>query len=332
MTRIALGIVVALLLMLGAGSRVFRIRTIGAPTGNSARVGETVVTMMSRLEPYAPSLNRNPGNDRYTLGLLIHSTRDTTVRQFVTIVKGQQASNLGLVKITAVEGNVVWFRAPDVGAYDIARRRFLAEEPGWAAKPQEPARPFSLGDYSSGDRAILSMLIAGGYPTPAKWLGVLTEAEARDGFGAGSTLSAAYPFDRSKEPRRFYSTEIDRVDGKPRVRQLEPLGGDGMLNAAFLRAARGGDILHLAGDGFLLLYESKPYRAGSIMAARIDGTGKVVWTVDTGIGELREILPDPAFPVLIGEGPRIPDKVPEPLLVVVHASTGRLATHSLWLK
>lgn len=105
-----------------------------------------------------------------------------------------------------------------------------------------------------------------------------------------------------------------------------------MLNAAFVRAERQGEILRLAGDGFLLVYESKPSRAGTIMAARVDGAGKIVWTVDTGIGELREILPDPAFPALIGERPGLPGKVAESILLVVDAASGRVATHSLWLK
>ena len=331
MTRTALGILVAVLLIAGVGSRMFRIRTIGSPAGNSARVGETIVTLMSRLEPYVPTLHRNPANDRYTVGLLIHSARDSTVRRFVPVAKGQQATNLGLVKITAVQGNVVWYRAPEVGAYDIARRKFLAEEPGWAAAPQEPERPFSLADLATGDRAILSMLIAGGYPTPDRWIGVLTEVEAAGAFRPGSSLSAAYPLDRSKEPRRFYTSLVDRADGKPRIKQLEALGGDGMLNAAFLRVERAGEILRV-GDAFLLLWESKPYRAGTIMAARVDGAGKLVWAVDTGIGELREILPDPALPVLIGESPKVPDKVSEPILLVLDASSGQLTTHSLWLK
>ena len=332
MPRTALGVLVAVLLIAGVGSRLFRIRTIGAPAGNSARVGEAIVTLMSRLEPYVPTMNRKPGNDRYSVGLLIHSTRDTTVRQFVPIAKRQQATNLGLMKITAAQGNVVWYRAPEVGAYDIARGKFLADERGWTATPQAPERPFSIADLATGDRALLAMLIAGGYPTPDRWIGVLTEAEAAGSFRTGSSPSTAYPLDRSKEPRRFYTSLIDRTSGTPRIKRLEALGGDGLLNAAFLRVERGGEILRLAGDGFLLLWESKPYRAGTIMAARVDGAGKLVWTVDTGIGELREILPDPAFPVLIGERPRVPDKVPEPILLVVDASTGRLTTHSLWLK
>jgi hypothetical protein len=64
----------------------------------------------------------------------------------------------------------------------------------------------------------------------------------------------------------------------------------------------------------------------------VDGSGRIVWSVDTGIGELQGILPDPAFPALSGEPPMIPDKVPEPRLVVLDASSGKMTTHSLWIR
>jgi hypothetical protein len=332
--RLALGILAAVgLLIVGVGSRVFRIKTIGSPTGNSTRVGETILTLMSRLEPYVPSLHRDPGKDRYTIGLLIHSARDTTIREFVPIVTGQRATSLPLVKFTAVTGNVAWFRAPEVGAYDVARRRLLAEEPGWASLTEPPIRRMSLADYATGDRAVLSMIISGAYPVPGRWIGVLSEEEAAGSFRDGTWLSSGYPLERSREPRRFYTTAVFQgEDGRPRIRKLVPLGGEGLLNAGFMRTKREGEALRLEGDGFLLLWESKPHRAGTMMAARVDGTGKVLWTVDTGIGDVRELLPDPASPALIGERPRIPDKVPEPILVVLDAASGRLVTHSLWLR
>jgi hypothetical protein len=99
-----------------------------------------------------------------------------------------------------------------------------------------------------------------------------------------------------------------------------------------VRAKRTGENLVLAGGGGLLIWQTKPYRSGSVMAARIDSTGTVTWSVDTGIGDLRQVLPDPATPAFIGERPKIPDKLSEPILVIVDAATGRVTTHSLWLK
>lgn len=184
MPRLGLGILVAVLLIVALGSCTFKIETTGVPAGKSARLGETIITMMSRLEPYVPTANRNPGNDRYTIGLLIHSARDTTARQFVPISTGQRASDIPLMSIIAVEGNLVWYRAPEVGAYDIARRKFLADM---------PATPLSLADLATGDRAILSMLIAGGHPTPRQWLGVLSETEVTSAWGPGTSIWSTFP-------------------------------------------------------------------------------------------------------------------------------------------
>ena len=55
------------------------------------------------------------------------------------------------------------------------------------------------------------------------------------------------------------------------------------------------------------------------------------WQVETGIGELLDVLPDAEWPALVGQRPRVPDKVPEPILVVVDAKSGRVRTWSLWM-
>ena len=68
------------------------------------------------------------------------------------------------------------------------------------------------------------------------------------------------------------------------------------------------------------------------MAARVDSSGAVGWSLDTGIGTLLQVLPDPATPAFIGERPRIPDQLSEPILVIIDAATGKLTTHSLWLR
>ena len=332
MTRSGLGILVAVLLIVVLGCRALMIKSTATPMGKSVRVGETIITMMARREPYMATLHRDPGKDRYTIGLLIHSARDTAVREFVPIVTGQRAVDTPLMDIIAIEGNLVWFRAHEVGAYDIVRRKLLAEEPGWSATP--PAKQFSSAERARDERGWIGMLIAGGEPTPTQWLAALNETEITRnwGYGPGASITVSMPIERTKEPRRLYITATERVNGDLRIKQLEPLGGDSMLNAGFVRAERYGEILRLAGGGFLLLYETTPNLARTIMAARVDGAGRIVWTVDTGIGELHAILPDPAFPALSGEPPMIPDKVPEPRLVVLDAASGRIAVHSLWLR
>lgn len=332
MIRLGLGILVAVLLIVVLGCRALTITSTATPMGKSVRVGDIIVTMMNRREPYLVSLHRDPGKDRYTIGLLIYSARDTAMREFVPIVTGQRAVDTPLMDIIAVEGDVVWFRAAEVGAYDIGRRKLLAEEPGWSGAP--PAKRFSSAERSRDERGVLGMLIAGGEPTPTQWLAALNEHEITRnwGYGPGASITVSMPIERSKEPRRLYLTETSRVNGDLRIKKMEPLGGDSMLNAGFVRVDRYGEILRLAGGGFLLLYESTPNLDRTIVAARVDGTGRITWTVDTGIGALHAILPDPAFPALSGEPPMTPDKVPEPRLVVLDAATGKIAIHSLWVR
>jgi hypothetical protein len=332
MTRLVLGILVAVLLIAVLGRRALMIKSTAVPMGKPVRVGETIVTLMNRREPYMVSLHRDWGKDRYTIGLLIQSARDTATKEFVTIVTGQRAEDTPLMDIIAVEGNVVWFRAAEVGAYDIGRRKLLAEEPDWSATP--PAKQFTTAERTRDERGWIGMLIAGGEPTPTQWLAALNETEITRnwGYGPGASITESMGIERTKEPRRLYISDTYRVNGDLRIRKMEPLGGDSMLNAGFVRAERYGEILNLAGGGFLLLYETPSFLNRTIIAARVDGTGKIVWKVDTGISELQGILPDPAFPALSGEPPIIEEKVPEPRIVVLDAATGQMTIHSLWLR
>ena len=64
----------------------------------------------------------------------------------------------------------------------------------------------------------------------------------------------------------------------------------------------------------------------------MDTEGKFIWKVDTGIDrfKLEQILPGKDSFAFVGTRPPIPDKVSEPLLVIVDNTTGAIAVHSLW--
>jgi len=275
---IVIGIIAALgLAALLIGRTFLTVRTTGAPWGQSVRSGDAVVTMITRLEPYVPTLHRNPANDRYTVGLLIHSASDAGRGRFVEVATGRRGSDLNQAKLGVVDGSRVWFVAGSPGVYDVRTERVDHRPAG-----QPPARPFVPADLATGRDALRLMLIDPGSP--------------------------------------------------PRLGSVVLPGGEGMHQAGFLRRERQGEILRVADDDVLLLFESKPYRAGTVMVARIRADGTRVWTLDTGIGELREVFPDPAYPALIGDRPREPGKVPEPILVVVDVGAGRVTTRSLWLE
>lgn len=113
--------------------------------------------------------------------------------------------------------------------------------------------------------------------------------------------------------------------GAPRL----PAGDDAMFNGAYLRGAAHREALALDGGDFLLVYHTKRYREGVVAVARVNAAGEIVWRAKTPLGRIEEALPDPARPALIGVGPREEGKVPEPLLVVIDASTGSIVSHAL---
>jgi hypothetical protein len=333
MTRLGLGLglLVAGLLVVFFGRRALMIKSTAVPMGSPVRVGETIITMMARREPYMVSLHRDFSKDRYTISLLIHSARDSAAQEHITIATGQRAVDTPLMDFLAIDGNVVWFRAGEVGAYDVAQRKLLGTEAGWS--PTAPAKQFSSSERSRDIEAVIGMLMAGGEPTPTQWLAAVNETEITRnwGYGPGASISVTTPIERTKEPRKLYITETTRVNGDLRIRKLEPLGGDSMYNAGFLRATRFGEILRLEGGGFLLLYETTPNFDRKVIAAKVDPRGRIVWKVDTGISELQGILPHPTFPAISGE-PQTIDRPPAPKLIVVDASSGSITTHSLWLR
>jgi hypothetical protein len=77
---------------------------------------------------------------------------------------------------------------------------------------------------------------------------------------------------------------------------------------------------------------SAPGRAGTLVVARTDDGGDVLWRTDTGIDRftLQQILPGATTTAFVGTRPREPDRVPEPLLVLVDHATGARTEHTLW--
>ena len=113
-------------------------------------------------------------------------------------------------------------------------------------------------------------------------------------------------------------------DGAPAA----PQGAD-IHHPAFLRTRHYGEPLVLEGGDFLRIHDTKPYRAGFVVVSRVTAAGDKVWSIETALGRVEEVLPDKNYPALLGERPREEGKIPEPLLVVIDAKAGTAAVHSL---
>lgn len=122
----------------------------------------------------------------------------------------------------------------------------------------------------------------------------------------------------------------------PRVEQLldeEGVQVAGYAGAALVRSGSGADAIRFSDPpGALLLYTSQPGAQGTAVVARVDEKGQPAWRVDTGISRfgLRQILPGERSTAFVGTRPPIPDKLSEPLLVIVDHRDGSQVTHSLW--
>ena len=175
---------------------------------------------------------------------------------------------------------------------------------------------------------------AGLHTAPAEWLGLHSPAEVEREFKPNSWLRRVVRAEDAKELRRFYRGVLDPDAGgaRSRIVSMTPLGDDAYLNAAFLRLDDDSEPLRLSNpDGALMAYTSAPGLKGTLVVARVDTAGKVLWKADTGIDrfKLAQILPGDASMAFVGTRPAVPDKVPEPLLVIVDNRTGNVTRKHL---
>ncbi len=198
-----------------------------------------------------------------------------------------------------------------------------------------PAQPSKDRAKLPFDARVDDFLASGVRPTPTDWLGLHSPKDAALHYKPNSHLSRFNSADDAKELRRFYHAqlgpELDR--GNRQILLIESRSSDEYLNAAFVRAASQGDPLRLsAPDSFLMIYTANPSLGATTMLARVDDAGKLLWKVDTGIDrfKLSQILPDASLIAFIGTRSPAPDKLAEPILVVVDVQSGTASTGSLW--
>lgn len=106
------------------------------------------------------------------------------------------------------------------------------------------------------------------------------------------------------------------------------------LRARFVLEEASGKQLRLSEpNGVLMTYWSKPGVEGSVALARLKENDEVVWKVETGLGNLEQILPDAKVIALIGTpAPKSEIDVPAPTLVLIDTKTGAQTRHTLWIK
>lgn len=328
--RVALAVGIFALLAAGAYylfTTMFSIQPgAGVPFGLCVRTDRHVATWVQRLEAYVPSLHRDAGEDRYTLSVLLLPLEGGPER-LVEVHRGLRPSEFGLARILGSDGTRLWVEAVGTSSIDLhsgAVGRADAPPPALRGQPTGRLQPN------------LDANLAAGYLLDAQhWLGVLAAAEVERSYGPRQFVRRVVPATAGKHARRFQlaDVEVDSSGQYHRIARIAELRADDYQEAAFLRQDARSEPFRLQDpSGAVLLFTATPALGGTLVVARSTDDGRLLWRQDTGLDRfaLQQILPGAAATVFVGTRPRQPDRVPEPLAVVVEHQTGAMRAFSLW--
>lgn len=203
-----------------------------------------------------------------------------------------------------------------------------------------PVRPKNLPRPLSNPPLTLYMA-AGLRVSESAWLGLQSEANLAGDYRPGEWLRPVESAtDTPRDTRRLVRGTLDPEPGGSgdlrRIVAMTPISPTAYRNASFLRLDERSTPVRLSGpDSVLMLHTSGDGTGTSstLLVSRVDiASGEVLWTHDTGLHRflLQQVLPTNRTTVFVGTRPPVPDKVSEPLLVILDHTTGELVTHSLW--
>jgi hypothetical protein len=339
-SKFALIAIVAVLLigaLVWIGGALFKTRTIGSPIGDSVRVGNTIATMMHRLVPYVPSLHRDPSKDRYSVGVLLQTADGSSAPRYVELAESLPSTDSLKSRFCGSDPQRIWFIAPELGAIDLASGRVLNATELAAALPSAPKSRGSLAEFASGSRALEWLLTSGGLMSPTRFIASMSEKDARDRFEPNDPARPVTDWVQSRDAALVWLGEVTDREGSARLSPLASQPGPTAYFTSFLRSGRDGPLLVLppapGGKASVLrLFEKARWPRGTVFLSRIDESGATLWEADLGVEHLDESLPDPKLPAFIGRLPAAPNKMGEPVLVVVDATSGAVTRHSLLMK
>lgn len=327
-----LGVIVFVVALIFGGVMWFKDKVLsidpgkGVPLGLCVRTDTHIATLIQTLEAYTPSLHRDGSKDRFTVSIFIVPLDGSEPKQ-VPIMREKEFSSIQLAKVLGSDGSTLWFDVQGIGGVDLRTYELL--------KPSEIRDPYVPGQTFPFAPSVGSYLSAGFITAENDWFGLHSPAELEREFAVKKFVRRIVPQEEAKQLRRFHRGALDApVDDKyHRILSMTPIGDTDYLNAAFLRMDDSSEPLRMTGpDGALMIYTSEPGLKGGLMVARVDTDGRIIWQVDTGIDrfKLSQILPGKDSFAFVGTRPPVPDKVSEPLLVIMDNATGKARTISLW--
>lgn len=346
------------------------IKPTGTPLGAALRTTTHVFQLINTQERYLPSLHRNPSRNRYRIDLLVIPIDDPAKQESFTLIRQQQANVMTpMTKILGVDGDVMWINALDTfGVHLRSKRiarmadlrranpelelflnsaraefsgRFVAVSPDWtyayqfssetlkASACPPPPRNGWLDEQRSG--RVDGSLCSGGLISSNEWIAVATRDDAKGDFKPGFSLPRDFTAGEKDRQRQLYRGSADTSQARAPIQSVARISETEYRSANFLRAHPGGTLLRATNpESMFLMHRAGAELFAPYTLARLAPDGHVIWKAETGIGRLEQILPGDKTITLKGERTPVPDKVPEPILVVINVATGACSTVSLW--
>lgn len=303
----------------------------GTPLGLAVRTDRHIAVLLQTLEPYTPSLHRDPGKDRYAVRLFLVPL-DGTEPKLIPVAGGLSANTFGLARILGSDGHTLWFELNGLHGVDLTTYEPLTEERLSAVDEGMFPRAWASGALPP---RIEEFLAAGFFTGPNTWLGLHAQQEVDGHFKPKSWLKRVVQADEGKVVRGFYrgTLDPDTSDDHHRIQSMTAIGEATYLKAAFIRMDFDSEPVRVQDPpGALFIHASDAGLRSTVMVARCDTSGTVLWHTDTGIDHflLQQILPGADRTVFVGTRPAVPDRVSEPLLVLVDHRSGTARTISLW--
>jgi hypothetical protein len=292
-----------------------------------------LVRVAGRLPPSGVQLSRIMGSDGRTLWFDAAGLHGVRLSDFSLVTPAElRAANPELPPtwwddqrgMDIVDGKLHVMNADRSAALDV-------DPDTWKATATTPKPSNARFERREPADHLASGLLVG----PGKWLGLHAPAERDTDFKPGSWIRPVESASEKRLARQLNEARLEpSSDGaRHRVRAIAPLGESEYLEAAFLRLGPKAEPLRLTDpDSTLMIHTSAPGQAGTLVVLRVDMQGKLLWSTDTGLHRfsLKQILPGEDVLAFVGERPPIPDKLSEPLIVLVDTHTGKLTTHTLW--
>jgi hypothetical protein len=299
----------------------------GTPVGLSVRTHTHVATLLQTLVPYTPSPNRDHSKDRYDISVFLVPLGGEAPH-LILVARDLSPNQFALAKILGSDGQKLWIDVSGIYTVDLSSNSLQSMSVA-------PPHPLEGGPTSPFPPRPESFLAAGLYTSPDTWLGLHSDTEIQREYQPDKRVRKIVNAENRKETRRFFQGTLDgeTLASSQAILSMTPLQDDAYLNAALIRLNGDSEPFQLEDPpGAVMIYTSDPGLQGVLVVAGIDFSGHLLWQANTGIDRfsLQQILPGNESTAFIGTRPREEGQVPEPLLVIVHNSSGAMATHSLW--